>query len=467
MNKATNWRPALLLVIWMNFLLLTIDTLRADRLGSYGCPRPLTPNLDRLAASGIRFNQAITGGTWTQAAFPVIITSTPAALYGGCLGALSPQRPSPVAALESEGYATAGFVTNPHLGRQFGYNRGFTYFQELEPAERDPWLRSLKGGQALLRRPLTHAILGRLGQPLRPAPVSVSAGLVTDHLCHWLAGVDRPFFAWAHYMDVHWPYHLEETLVGARELARVWQDLAHYHDANWHGAVLTPAHRQYYIELYEAALTYLDRQIGRLLAYLDDAGRLSDTAIIVVADHGEEFQEHGRWGHWENNLYDEIIRVPLLLYLPGRSGGQVIERQVSTLDIMPTILDLAGCPALPGVEGHSLQPLWNGHEAGYPAGAALCEMWRDHWHRVAVRTLDYKLIWDSREADRPILYDLAADPAEQQDVSQLHPDVVRHLQAQVEAHLRRVSQTAPDAAVAEPEVDEQLLQRLRGLGYVE
>lgn len=451
----------------MNFLFLTIDTLRADRLGSYGCPRPLTPNLDRLAANGIRFNQAITGGTWTQAAFPVIMTSTPAALYGGCLGALSPQRPSPVATLAAHGYDTAGFITNPHLGQRFGYSRGFSHFEELEPAERDPWLRSVKGGQALLRQPLTHSLLGWFGRSQRPAPVSVPAALVTDHLCDWLAGAKRPFFAWAHYMDVHWPYHLEAELSGARETARAWQDLAHYHEANWRGAAITPAHRQHYIELYEAALTYLDGQIGRLLAYLEKSGRLADTAVIVVADHGEEFQEHGRWGHWEDTLYDEIIRVPLLISLPGQNKAQVINRQVRTLDLMPTILDLAGCPPPAGVEGHSLQPLWCGDEAAYPVEQALCEMWREHWHRVAIRLPAYKLIWDSREADRPILYDLAADPAEQTDVSQSHPDVVRRLQAEVEAHLHRVNQTAPAEVLAEPEVDEQLMERLRGLGYVE
>ena len=82
----------------------------------------------------------------------MIMTATPVALYGGCLGALSPQRPSPVAALAAQGYDTAGFITNPHLGRQFGYNRGFAYFRELEPAGNDPWLRSVKGGQALLRQ---------------------------------------------------------------------------------------------------------------------------------------------------------------------------------------------------------------------------------------------------------------------------------------------------------------------------
>ncbi|MCI0398592.1 MAG: sulfatase-like hydrolase/transferase [Chloroflexi bacterium] len=451
----------------LNFLLLTIDTLRADRLGCYGCPRPLTPNLDRLAAAGVRFTQAITGGTWTQAAFPVILTSTYASMYGGCLGALSPQRPSPVAALAAQGYATAGFATNPHLGQKYGYDRGFGHFQDLAPAESDPWLRSVKGGQALLRHPLTHAILGRLGKRLRPARVYVPAAEVTDHLSAWLEKTRQPFFAWAHYMDVHWPYHLEEELVAPAKIGQAWQDLANYHAANWQGAAITPAHQERYIQLYEAALVYLDGQIGRLLGFLESSGRLANTAVVVVADHGEEFLEHGRWGHWENNLYDEIIRVPLLVYVPGLPGPHSVERQVRTLDVMPTLLELSGCSPPPGMEGASLRPLWTREGKAYPANEAVCEMWRDTWHRIAVRTEKFKMIWDSRQPGRPELYDLAADPAEQQDVSALYADVVRNFQARVTAHLHYVSQTAPAEAVGELELDAAVLQRLRGLGYIE
>ena len=100
-----------------NVILLTIDTLRANMLHCYGHKKPLTPNLDRLAASGLRFEQAITGGSWTQAAFPVMLTSSYAAMYGGCLGQLSPERPSPIEALARNGYTTAGFSTNPHLSQ--------------------------------------------------------------------------------------------------------------------------------------------------------------------------------------------------------------------------------------------------------------------------------------------------------------------------------------------------------------
>src|SRR6185436_3425384 len=102
------------------------------------------------------------------------------------------------------------------------------------------------------------------------------------------------------------------------------------------------------------------RQIGRLLSHLDELGYAENTIVMVVADHGEEFLDHGRWGHWESNLYDEIVRVPLIIRMPASAGprGQVIRQQVSLLDLMPTILDLGGCPLPKDLVGASLVPLW-------------------------------------------------------------------------------------------------------------
>ncbi|MEJ2750958.1 MAG: sulfatase-like hydrolase/transferase [Anaerolineae bacterium] len=163
-----------------NVILLTIDTLRADRLGCYGCERPLTPNLDRLAAQGVRFTEAITGGSWTQAAFPVMMTSTYASMYGGCLGALTAERPSPIQLLQDSGYATGGFSSSPLLSQAYAYNRGFQHFADLTPQETDPALRSMKGGQRLLRTPITHAISRMLGQQTRPARIYVNAEEITN-----------------------------------------------------------------------------------------------------------------------------------------------------------------------------------------------------------------------------------------------------------------------------------------------
>jgi arylsulfatase A-like enzyme len=450
-----------------NVILLTIDTLRADILSCYGYDRPTTPNLDRLLASGIRFTQAITGGSWTQAAFPVLLTSSYASTYGGCLGPLAPERPSPIEALARQGYATGGFSTSPLLSETYGYRRGFGYFSDLVPTESDPPLRRIKGGQRLLREPMTHYVSSLFGKRMRPARLYRTASDVTDSICDWLKHAASPFFVWGHYMDIHWPYHREDMLIHPKDIAQAWRDLAHLHDVNRCGESVTDDQRDRYVWLYEQALQYTDAQIGRLMSCLDSSGCASNTIVIITSDHGEEFLEHGRWGHWENNLHDEILKVPLIVHLPWHRGEQVIHEQVRTLDIMPTILDLCDCPAPDRIEGASLMPLWTQSEAKNEAEEAISEMWRDSWHIVAIRTEAFKYIWDSKRPDQPKLYDLRADPGEKHNMSKRCPQEVDRFQDQVDAHLSRVAETQPATAVAEPELDEKVLRRLRDLGYVE
>lgn len=449
-----------------NVILLTIDTLRADRLGCYGRQPSQTPNLDQLAQSGVRFSQAITGGSWTQAAFPVMLTSTYASMYGGCLGALSLERPSPIAALAQAGYHTAGFSTSPLLSRAYGYQRGFNQFTDLLPNEKETPLRRLKGGQTLLRHPATHAAAKLFGQRTRPAKLYSSAQELTTAVTDWIGQKQTPFFVWAHYMDVHWPYHLEDQLTRPADIAQAWRDLAQLHEVNWHNAPLTPEEKARYVALYERSVAYTDSQIGRLLAYLAQSGLAANTIILVVADHGEEFMEHDRWGHWENNLHDEILRVPFIVHLPNHGRAQVVEEQVRLLDLMPTVLDLCGCPAPSGLEGESVRPLWTENRVP-KARIAVSEMAREEWHIISVRTETHKYIWDSHQPDKPRLYDLVADPRERRNVATGYPQIVRDLQAHVDVRLQKQKETKPQVTAVAPDMDDELMTRLRGLGYVE
>jgi arylsulfatase A-like enzyme len=456
-----------------NIVLLTIDTLRADRLGCYGHKAYLTPNMDRLANSGIRFDQAISGGSWTQAAFPVLLTSSYAAMYGGCLGRLAPERPSPIETLSSSGYSTSGFTTNLHLSRATGFDRGFLHFLELNPAEVDPALRRIKGGQRLLQNKLTHTVLRPLGIRMRPARLYSSATEVTDSLCQWLDQAETPFFAWAHFMDLHWPYHMEESLIHPKDIAQAWQDLAlMYGRSNFEGTNLdrhksiTSTQRDHFIDLYEKSLQYLDDQIGRLMHYIQNSGYADNTIILLVADHGEEFLDHGRWGHWESNLFDEILRVPLIVWMPDGPRRRVIRQQVRLLDLMPTILDLCGCQPTDGALGESMVPLLGQDGSNYDGVETISEMRRDPWHRIAVRTESFKYIWDSKRPDQPELYDLHTDPREKQNVRDRFPQEVSRFQSIVDVHRLRVAATEPAMAVPKPEVDEEVSRRLRDLGYL-
>lgn len=437
-------------------------------LGCYGYQKPISPHIDRLAGKGIRFQQAITGGSWTQAAFPVLLTSTFASMYGGCLGPLAGQRPSPIEALSGQGYTTGGFSTSPLLSRTYAYDRGFHHFADLVPGETDPFLRRVKGGQLFLRNPLTHRLAAVFNKQIRPASLYVSATELTNEVCRWLEGVDGPFFAWVHYMDVHWPYHRESELNKPREIAQAWHDLDHMHKANWAGAPITAAQRQHYIQLYERALQYTDAEIGRLLDYIHTLELSNDTVVILVSDHGEEFMERSYWGHFENNLHDEILKVPLIISLPGQSNGQVIERQVRLLDILPTVLDLCACPPPNGLQGTSLRPLWSGEADGYDPAVSISEMQRGGQHMIAVRTEAFKYIWNNQSPEQPRLFNLQTDPGERHNVYEDFPQEAAQLQFYVDEHRQRVAESNINVHDGiEPDLDEAIIRRLRDLGYVQ
>jgi arylsulfatase A-like enzyme len=197
-------------------------------------------------------------------------------------------------------------------------------------------------------------MLRPIGIRMRPPRLYSSAAQVTDSVCQWLEHVQTPFFAWAHYMDIHWPYHMEEALVHPRDIAQAWQDLAiMYGRSNYGNVPITAAQRDHFIDLYEKSLHYLDDHVGRLITHIQNSGYGDNTLIVLVADHGEEFLDHGRWGHWESNLYDEILRVPLIMWIPNGPHGQVIRQQVRLLDLMPPF-DLCGNPT------HGLMaPVWH------------------------------------------------------------------------------------------------------------
>jgi len=270
--------------------------------------------------------------------------------------------------------------------------------------------------------------------------------------------------------DVHWPYHTDDKLNHPKDIAQIWQDLSHLHEVNWQGAGISPAQKEYYIDLYEQAIRYTDAQIGKLLDHLTNSSHADNTVVIVVSDHGEEFLERKHWGHVETNLYDEIVKVPLIISLPDRPDGKVVQRQVRTLDIMPTVLDLCACPIPNNVEGVSLTPLWTGAEDQYNGTVAISERWRnigDISHIIAVRTDSFKYIWDVNRPDQPQLYNLETDPEEIHNVCSQFPEKVQELQACVDEHLRRAEQTSPTETVLEPELDDEVLDRLRDLGYVE
>jgi choline-sulfatase len=384
------------------FVLVTIDTLRADHVGSYGAGGTVTPILDGLAARGVRFETAIAPTPLTLPSHTTLLTAIdpPEHRVRGNGGFQLPARvPTLAERMKEGGYATAAFVSAFVLDRRFGLARGFDRYDDHV------------GVQAL-----------EAGVASRTADRTVDAALA------WLAEAPERFFLWLHLYDPHAPYEAPEAYQ-ARKLGQP----------------------------YDAEIAFADAQLGRLLAAIET--RLpSGTVVLVTSDHGESLGEHGEPTH-AFTVYDATQRVPLLLAGPGLPAGSVVPALVRLADVAPTLLELAGLPPLAATTGTSLLPLVRGEPEAAPRVAwveTLATQLDFGWSPLlGVRTQSHKYV----RAPRPELYEIASDPGETRNVAAEEPALVRELDALVEARAKSEPTPAPRV---EPEVAEQL----RALGYV-
>lgn len=386
-----------------NVLLVTIDTLRADRIGCYGGPAP-TPTLDGLAARGVRFETAVAPAPLTAPSHASILTGLVPPRHGvrdNGTFVLPAELPVLASRFREGGYATAAFVSGFPLDRRFGLARGFDTYDDRLPRGRDS-----------RRAPYVE----------RPADQTTRAALA------WLTGRAGRFFAWVHYFDPHSPYEPPAEL----------------------GPPLTRTP-------YDGEIAFVDRELGRLLAGLDAEAR-DRTLVLVTADHGESLGQHGEDTHGVF-VYDATLRVPLLLAGPGLPRGRVVGGLARLVDVAPTLLDLADLPPLSGADGRSLVPPACGAAApDEPAYAeSLFASLQLGWAPLhALRTSRFKLI----QAPHRELYALDTDPTEARDVSAEQPRVVGDL----EARLGRVLATRTPRAQAP--TGPESAERLRSLGYL-
>jgi arylsulfatase A-like enzyme/Tfp pilus assembly protein PilF len=396
-----------------NLLLVSIDTLRADHLGSYGYAAAQTPRLDALARSGLRFATATTVMPLTLPAHSSLMTGAFPAWHGVRDNGgfyLGEDQTTLAEVLRAKGYRTGGFVGAFVLDRRWGIAQGFErYFDDfdLEKFADAP-------GMDAIQRPGAE---------------------VVDRALEWL-GADRarPFFAWVHLYDPHTPYEAPEPYRSRFPATRV-------------GA-------------YDAEIASADAQVGRLVDALDLDGRLAETLVIVVGDHGEMLGEHGEQTHGFF-IYDAAVHVPLIVAGP-RVPIREIKDQVRILDVMPTALDLLGVPAPRTVQGVSLLPLARGEHLHLVAHS---ESWYPRYH---YGWSELQSLQDGRfkyiRAPRPELYDLPADPGELRDLSQ--PDAAR-LPGLEGALTDLLARTANASAAKGPQtVDAETEERLAALGYV-
>ncbi|MFO8009056.1 MAG: sulfatase [Candidatus Brocadiia bacterium] len=449
----------------LSIVLVTVDSLRADALGCYGGDAD-TPNLERLAEESILFETAYATASDTTQSFPGILASNYPTTGGTCqnVGA----RVTVAEALRAVDYRTGAFHSNPLLSRAKGYARGFETFYDSLAAGED-WseetpdgLTARLKGAAARRFPRLFGVARRLFRRARRRFVPVEqphepADQISQRALRWLQGAERPLLLWVHYMDPHWPYATRLPGMSEQEQRRAYRlsDTALKNPER-----LTSCDIERLRGYYRAELEHLDAGVGLLLDGLPDG-----CAVALTADHGQGFAEHERCFHGDL-LYEEFIRVPLILRIPGeraarRSGVH------SLIDLAPTLCELAGVEPPEVYEGESLLSGAGGQAAF--AETAYRSFVSERPRRAAVRAGEWKLIRDL-ELGREELYHLADDPGETRSVRAERPEEMTRLSRALDAHLSRPRPEPGERPVAEPlqeKEKEELRRRLAALGYVD
>ena len=386
-------------------ILISIDTLRADRLPAYGYARVRTPNIDAFAAHGVLFERAYAHAPQTLPAHASILSGDLPFEHGlrDNIGfTLAPGRWSIQGALRERGWPTAGFVSAYVLRAQTGISQGFdTYDSELPAASGEM----------------------SIGQVQRPGETTVAAA------GEWLARRDpaKPFFLFLHIYEPHKPY--------------------------------APPPRFAAYAPYDGEVAYADEIVGRFFDRLRALDLYDRATIILLSDHGEGLGDHGEQEHGLF-LYQETIRIPLIVKLPGRAAARRVAAPVQQIDIAPTIADLVGAAKPAAARGRSLKPLLDGTGTIADAGIyaeALYSRYHFGWSELyALTDARYRLI----RAPRDELFDLERDPQESSSVAAARPQVRQAMRAALDALIQNAAIGTPAAISAEDK------QRLAALGYV-
>jgi len=420
-----------------SLLLVVVDTLRADHTSAYGYARDTTPQLARLAAEGARVVAVYAPSATTGPTHAALFTGRHPRSVGVRRNAVP--LPEDVATLAERladaGLETAGIVSSFVLNRRFGFDRGFGTWDDRFDRE-----RATVGHRKFEGHALEEGFDRR-------------ASDTTDRALRWLAGArGAPFFLFVHYFDPHEPY------VAPLPYARRFASAA---DASLRAQAAA---------LYDAEVAYTDAEIGRLVAGLDALGLAGETLVVVTADHGEGLFDHGHLFH-DVSLYEEAVRVPLVLRGPGVAAGQVLAGPVTLVDLAPTLLELMDLPALSGIAGRSFAKALAGGsppEADRPIVLERRVFTSDRVGTIPVRGEKLAVLegrWkyiEAPEEERRELYDLERDPHERVNVVEREPARAAALAERL-ARWRRETPAAAPAAPVSPED----AQRLEALGYAE
>lgn len=387
-------------------LFITLDTTRADRLGSYGHAGARTPRMDELALSGVRFDRAYSQVPLTLASHASMLSGwhpNGTGLHVNFQGAVANEVRLLPEAFRASGYRTAAFISAWVLNSEFGLDRGFDHYDDLSDRT--------TGSEEQVERP---------------------ADEIVDSALEWLAqDPDQPFFAWLHFFDAHDPYEPPEGF------------------------------RLGFDHPYDGELAFIDTQIGRVLDWLDESGLREDTLVVITGDHGESLGEHGEGTHGLL-IYDWALRVPLIISGAGIEQARVVPQTVSLVDLLETIVELCGGEVAWRHEGDSLKGALLGqpYQSRPVYGESEYSLRSFGWAPLRMLVKDG---WKYIEAPQPELYDLSADPAELKNLAEERPELAAELRRALAEH--HAGQAVRE--VEEVEVEASDGAALAALGYAE
>ncbi len=442
-----------------NVLLIMLDTTRTDCLGCYGAPDGVTPNIDRLAQESLLFEQAVTPEPLTRPAVATMLTGLYPRSHGVDTNtkSLDAGFVTLAEALQERGYVTGAFMAASVLSGYYGTDQGFDSY--AEPSE-GPW--ELSGLLALKRFYVSAFAHSRWS-------VEIPAAEVTRRAATWIRNNgDRPFFAFVHYFDPHFPYEppAEHDLAFVSGLAGLSVPYEHPQDRFKQGFDMPEDFLEMTWLDYRGEIAYTDEYVGVLLDALDEMGLADDTLVVLLSDHGESFEKGFYFAHG-NRLFDSLVHVALMFRCPGRVEPGRAAAQVHLADLYPTIVSLLGIPLEAEVQGEDILELVR--DASDPSARAVFlqtdfENPRPFSSRVAmgVRLPPWKYV-DSPEIGLRELYDVHADPGELLNLVDERPEVAAELASRLESWLA----TTERRETTDAELSPERLEALRALGYVQ
>ncbi len=448
-----------------NVILLTIDCLRFDHLGCYGYSRDTSPNIDNLASRGVLFLEAISNGGKTAFAFPSILASALPPLKQDEYREILQRSTTLAELLKEAGYHTAAFHSNPCLARPFSYGKGFDIFEDslgkMDAVRKQRFklemklitmlkpLKALRFGRSVIRFLAKLWRLPDIFSSFMAGPPIIRAEELTNQALQSLAAQRGKFFLWLHYMDVHRPYmpfskylsQFRTQPVSRRKMVTLFHKILENPDQ------ISPSEVTTLVDLYDADIKYVDDVVGRLLDSL--GGDLPNTIVIITADHGEEFGEHGEFGH--ETLYDGLVHVPLIMAGPGIKGGTLVKQQVSLVDLAPTIANLIGIDNAQGFQGESLLPVIKGEREAingtisttFSPGRRLIAYRIPSWKYILTERLDASEVVVAEE-----VYDLRSDPDETRNLHGLDVEKAERFELEARNKLLQFKQLKTEEKMA-------------------